>query len=147
MCLLGLGYALTKCLLSRHDSISIPKSILDFSYCLIYLTGSHNMSISRLILRNFCAFFSLSGSYMDSVLMPGLEQCEKHSKKEQALEKLREGAKFDEVAREFSEDKARQGLPIISFPLYLSPCSCAKQDRQLPSTLQRHCCFIEEWYA
>lgn len=35
--------------------------------------------------------------------------CEKHSKKEEALEKLRSGTKFDEVAREFSEDKARQG--------------------------------------
>jgi peptidyl-prolyl cis-trans isomerase NIMA-interacting 4 len=35
--------------------------------------------------------------------------CEKHSKKEEALAKLREGKKFDEVAREFSEDKARQG--------------------------------------
>jgi len=35
--------------------------------------------------------------------------CEKHSKKEEALEKLRNGSKFDEVAREFSEDKARQG--------------------------------------
>ncbi|MCJ1365091.1 Peptidyl-prolyl cis-trans isomerase pin4 [Acarospora aff. strigata] len=35
--------------------------------------------------------------------------CEKHSKKEEALSKLREGAKFDDVAREFSEDKARQG--------------------------------------
>ncbi|KAL8716845.1 MAG: hypothetical protein Q9225_005860 [Loekoesia sp. 1 TL-2023] len=35
--------------------------------------------------------------------------CEKHSKKEEALTKLREGGKFDEVAREFSEDKARQG--------------------------------------
>ncbi|KAG8534096.1 Peptidyl-prolyl cis-trans isomerase pin4 [Bacidia gigantensis] len=35
--------------------------------------------------------------------------CEKHSNKEEALGKLREGAKFDEVAREFSEDKARQG--------------------------------------
>jgi peptidyl-prolyl cis-trans isomerase NIMA-interacting 4 len=35
--------------------------------------------------------------------------CEKHSKKEEALEKLREGAKFDDVAREMSEDKARQG--------------------------------------
>lgn len=34
---------------------------------------------------------------------------EKHSKKEEALEKLREGAKFDDVAREMSEDKARQG--------------------------------------
>jgi NIMA-interacting peptidyl-prolyl cis-trans isomerase 4 len=36
-------------------------------------------------------------------------QCEKHAKKEEALEKLRNGTKFDEVAREFSEDKARQG--------------------------------------
>ncbi|KAF2092068.1 peptidyl-prolyl cis-trans isomerase pin4 [Saccharata proteae CBS 121410] len=35
--------------------------------------------------------------------------CEKHSKKEEALAKLRDGAKFDDVAREFSEDKARQG--------------------------------------
>ncbi|KAI7512596.1 hypothetical protein KC347_g2320 [Hortaea werneckii] len=35
--------------------------------------------------------------------------CEKHSKKEQAVEKLNNGTKFDEVAREFSEDKARQG--------------------------------------
>lgn len=35
--------------------------------------------------------------------------CEKHSKKEEALAKLQEGGKFDEVAREFSEDKARQG--------------------------------------
>ncbi|EJT78820.1 hypothetical protein GGTG_03916 [Gaeumannomyces tritici R3-111a-1] len=35
--------------------------------------------------------------------------CEKHSKKEEALQKIRDGTKFDEVAREFSEDKARQG--------------------------------------
>ncbi|OCL07215.1 peptidyl-prolyl cis-trans isomerase pin4 [Glonium stellatum] len=35
--------------------------------------------------------------------------CEKHSKKEGALAKLRDGMKFDEVAKEFSEDKARQG--------------------------------------
>lgn len=35
--------------------------------------------------------------------------CEKHGKKEEALQKLRDGVKFDEVAREFSEDKARQG--------------------------------------
>lgn len=38
--------------------------------------------------------------------------CEKHSKKEEALEKIRNGAKFDEVAREMSEDKARQGTFI-----------------------------------
>ena len=35
--------------------------------------------------------------------------CEKHAKKEEALAKLNSGTKFDEVAREFSEDKARQG--------------------------------------
>lgn len=36
--------------------------------------------------------------------------CEKHSKKEEALAKLNAGTKFDDVAREFSEDKARQGM-------------------------------------
>ncbi|PHH63034.1 hypothetical protein CDD81_6365 [Ophiocordyceps australis] len=35
--------------------------------------------------------------------------CEKHAKKEEALAKLNEGVKFDEVARNYSEDKARQG--------------------------------------
>ncbi|OJJ60168.1 hypothetical protein ASPSYDRAFT_149329 [Aspergillus sydowii CBS 593.65] len=35
--------------------------------------------------------------------------CEKFSKKEEALEKIRNGAKFDDVAREYSEDKARHG--------------------------------------
>ena len=38
--------------------------------------------------------------------------CEKHSKKEEAVTKLREGAKFDDVARTMSEDKARQGTFI-----------------------------------
>ncbi|TKA77327.1 Peptidyl-prolyl cis-trans isomerase PIN4 [Cryomyces minteri] len=42
--------------------------------------------------------------------------CEKHAKKEQALAKLREGVKFDEVAREFSEDKARQGTRSFTLP-------------------------------
>lgn len=42
-------------------------------------------------------------------VLTGIPKCEKHSKKEEALTKLRDGAKFDEVAREFSEDKARQG--------------------------------------
>jgi NIMA-interacting peptidyl-prolyl cis-trans isomerase 4 len=36
-------------------------------------------------------------------------QTEKHAKKEEALEKLKGGAKFDDVAKEFSEDKARAG--------------------------------------
>ncbi|KAL1297025.1 hypothetical protein AAFC00_004617 [Neodothiora populina] len=35
--------------------------------------------------------------------------CAKHSRKEEAVAKLNAGVKFDEVAREFSEDKARQG--------------------------------------
>ncbi|KAL4778586.1 hypothetical protein BJX76DRAFT_131816 [Aspergillus varians] len=38
-----------------------------------------------------------------------LTQCEKFSKKEEALEKIRNGSKFDDVAREYSEDKARTG--------------------------------------
>lgn len=35
--------------------------------------------------------------------------CEKQSKAQQAIEKLENGMKFNEVAAEFSEDKARQG--------------------------------------
>ncbi|KAK2066881.1 hypothetical protein P8C59_000661 [Phyllachora maydis] len=35
--------------------------------------------------------------------------CEKHGRKEEALAKIKDGVKFDEVARDFSEDKARQG--------------------------------------
>lgn len=41
-------------------------------------------------------------------------KCEKHSRKEEALAKIRDGAKFDEVAREYSEDKARQGTPTLT---------------------------------
>lgn len=50
-------------------------------------------------------------------------QCEKHAKKEEAVAKLRDGAKFDEVAREFSEDKARQGKPppLLFFSFLPSP--------------------------
>lgn len=42
-------------------------------------------------------------------------QCQKHSKKEEALAKLHDGVKFDEVAREFSEDKARQGRTLLQW--------------------------------
>lgn len=38
-----------------------------------------------------------------------VSKCEKHAKKEEALAKLIEGVKFDEVARTYSEDKARAG--------------------------------------
>ena len=47
--------------------------------------------------------------------------CEKHSKKEEVIKKLSEGSKFDEVAREFSEDKARAGMHHVLFlSLFLS---------------------------
>ena len=36
--------------------------------------------------------------------------CEKQSKCLEALEKIKAGAKFDEIARQYSEDKARQGV-------------------------------------
>ena len=36
--------------------------------------------------------------------------CEKHSKVMEAMEKLKAGQKFNEVATAFSEDKARQGV-------------------------------------
>lgn len=35
------------------------------------------------------------------------------------MEKLRNGTKFDEVAREFSEDKARQGMFHLVSLLFL----------------------------
>lgn len=36
--------------------------------------------------------------------------CEKHSKALEALQKLKDGQKFNEVATAYSEDKARQGV-------------------------------------
>lgn len=36
--------------------------------------------------------------------------CEKQSKVLEALEKLKAGVKFNEVATQYSEDKARQGV-------------------------------------
>jgi len=41
-------------------------------------------------------------------------QCEKFSKKEEALARIRAGEKFDDVARSMSEDKARQGMCYCS---------------------------------
>lgn len=38
-----------------------------------------------------------------------MNQCEKHGKKEEALAKIRDGADFGAVAKEYSEDKARTG--------------------------------------
>lgn len=39
--------------------------------------------------------------------------CEKQSKCLEALEKIKAGQKFDEIARQYSEDKARSGVCII----------------------------------
>ncbi|XP_072361353.1 peptidyl-prolyl cis-trans isomerase NIMA-interacting 4 isoform X2 [Scyliorhinus torazame] len=39
--------------------------------------------------------------------------CEKHSKIMEAMEKLKSGMKFNEVASQYSEDKARQGMIIL----------------------------------
>ncbi|KAI5287686.1 Peptidyl-prolyl cis-trans isomerase pin4, partial [Ascosphaera acerosa] len=47
---------------------------------------------------------------------PPASQCEKFSKKEEALGKIRAGARFDDVAREYSEDKARQGGSTSPLP-------------------------------
>jgi NIMA-interacting peptidyl-prolyl cis-trans isomerase 4 len=42
-------------------------------------------------------------------------QCEKFSKSEEAMERLRNGEKFDIVAREMSEDKAKAGKWRLEF--------------------------------
>ncbi|CAK6450435.1 unnamed protein product, partial [Pipistrellus nathusii] len=39
--------------------------------------------------------------------------CEKHGKIMEALEKLKSGMRFNEVATQYSEDKARQGIPSL----------------------------------
>ncbi len=39
--------------------------------------------------------------------------CEKQSKCLEALEKIKAGQKFDEVARQYSEDKARSGVSSL----------------------------------
>jgi parvulin-like peptidyl-prolyl isomerase len=44
--------------------------------------------------------------------------CEKQSKVLEALEKIKGGAKFDEIARQYSEDKARQGVSLQSETLH-----------------------------
>lgn len=41
--------------------------------------------------------------------------CEKQSKCLEALERLKAGEKFSEVAAKYSEDKARQGVCIMLF--------------------------------
>lgn len=71
--------------------------------------------------------------------------CEKHSKKEEALAKLRDGAKFDEVAREFSEDKARQGtffyvsfLSLSSFFFFIRATTTNTSPPHTPLSMLLH---------
>jgi NIMA-interacting peptidyl-prolyl cis-trans isomerase 4 len=46
--------------------------------------------------------------------------CEKQTKVLEALEKLKGGVKFPEVAAQYSEDKARQGVWIALLSRYCS---------------------------
>lgn len=56
--------------------------------------------------------------------------CEKQSRALEAIERLRAGAKFNEVATQFSEDKARQGVSEPYFRVQLNDaiCVCAQGD-------------------
>ena len=42
--------------------------------------------------------------------------CEKHGKCMEAMEQLKAGVKFNEVATKYSEDKARQGVNYFIYP-------------------------------
>ena len=44
--------------------------------------------------------------------------CEKQSKILEALEKLKAGQKFNEVAATYSEDKARSGVSLLKYKTY-----------------------------
>lgn len=45
--------------------------------------------------------------------------CEKQSKCLEALEKIKAGQKFDEIARQYSEDKARSGVCILNHFMHI----------------------------
>ena len=80
--------------------------------------------------------------------------CEKHSKCMEAMEKLQSGMKFNEVASQYSEDKARQGvslLVIASPSTHLSaypstqPSNSVHQSmnsESIPTTIQTHPCLL-----
>jgi len=54
-------------------------------------------------------------------------QCAKESRKDEALARIKAGESFDKVARDMSEDKARQGTAAIesltSWEIILTSCS------------------------
>lgn len=45
--------------------------------------------------------------------------CEKNGKCMEALEKIKAGSKFDEIARTYSEDKARSGVSALFSDIFL----------------------------
>ena len=47
--------------------------------------------------------------------------CEKHSKVMEAMEKIKAGQKFSEVATQYSEDKARHGVSLFLCLVSLYP--------------------------
>ena len=47
--------------------------------------------------------------------------CEKQSKALEAMEKLKSGCKFNEVAVQFSEDKARSGVIVLLWSFHEIP--------------------------
>lgn len=57
--------------------------------------------------------------------------CEKHGKCMEAMEKLKAGVRFSEVATQYSEDKARQGVRKFF-------CFCFKPNSHLQSNNSCH---------
>lgn len=57
--------------------------------------------------------------------------CEKQSKVLEAMEKLKAGVKFNEVATQYSEDKARQGVSSFFDYCQLSCINLSKKKNTL----------------
>ncbi|KAL8291887.1 hypothetical protein RQP46_002145 [Phenoliferia psychrophenolica] len=80
--------------------------------------------------------------------------CEKLSKKDEALAKLKEGVSFDKVCTEFSEDKARQGgwmtrqqmmgaFQEVCFAMPVSTCA-APNYREIKTKFGYHIVIVED---
>lgn len=75
--------------------------------------GAQSINVRHILVRILFTIATWLTGEIDWRNRLTLLQCEKHAKKEEALAKIQAGAKFDEVAREFSEDKARQGERVF----------------------------------
>jgi parvulin-like peptidyl-prolyl isomerase len=78
------------------------------------VVGNPDLKIANIILKNRKPLMNLELSQVRHIL------CEKQSKILEAMEKLKAGVKFNEVATQYSEDKARQGVSL--FFNCLLPC-------------------------